>query len=53
MSHVIDCSECKRECFSQIEREVRLCNRCADRMCECDQERREFEYYHPSGDEES
>jgi len=41
------CSECKEEVFSEIECDLLICNRCADRMYQKDQERREFEYYHP------
>lgn len=43
----IFCTECNDYCWTEIEQECKLCGKCADRMYECEQERREFEYYHP------
>lgn len=40
------CSECKKEVFSEIECDTRLCNRCAEQMYELQMERREWDYYH-------
>lgn len=44
---MIVCSECKKEVFTFTEREDRLCFRCADRLIERANERREWEHYHP------
>ncbi len=47
----IDCQECNKPVFSEIERDLHICNRCADRQYERHTRRREFEYYH--NDEEN
>jgi hypothetical protein len=42
------CPHCKkRHLWSTDERELHICNYCADRQYERHQERREWEYYHP------
>lgn len=39
---------CGRELFGEIELEVGICGRCADVEIEREQQRREWEYFHPS-----
>jgi len=42
-----NCSRCKAYLWTEIEQDTGLCSRCADRLYEQSQARREFAYYHP------
>lgn len=41
------CQRCNDFLWSQTEKDFRMCNRCLDRMAEREQERREWDHYHP------
>lgn len=43
------CSECKRQLYSNTEFENRLCLRCEQKLIDHANERREWHHYHPEG----
>lgn len=44
------CSVCKIPLDGDIEIDTGVCGQCADSMYEREQERREWDYYHPADD---
>lgn len=48
-----DKCECGKHLFGEIERDLGICNNCADRAYERHTERLEWEYFHPSASGEA